>query len=41
MYPYYKYTINCSFQPFSFPPQQQPYQPGLEYLMYPRTIAEK
>lgn len=39
-YPYYSKEIKCEEQPISFPPQHQPQQPGLEYLMNPRPIYE-
>lgn len=43
MYPYYPYysekTI-CKEQPITFPPQHQPRQPGLEYVMNPKPISE-
>ncbi|MDF2958832.1 MAG: yhdF [Paenibacillus sp.] len=40
LYPYYGQTMKCKEQILSFPPQAQPYQPGLEYLMTPRPIYE-
>ncbi|MFD3271163.1 SDR family oxidoreductase [Paenibacillus dendritiformis] len=40
MYPYYSTLTKCKEQPITFPPQHQDQQPGLEYVMYPRPIAE-
>ncbi|MBD0379438.1 SDR family oxidoreductase [Paenibacillus sedimenti] len=40
MYPYFGKQLKCQEEPLSFPPQQQPQQPGLEYLMTPRPIFE-
>lgn len=40
VYPYLGYEKKVSRQPLSFPPQHQPWQPGLEYLMSPPPICE-
>lgn len=40
VYPYYAKETICKEQPIAFPPQHQPYQPGLESLMHPRPISE-
>nr|WP_246880065.1 SDR family oxidoreductase [Bacillus suaedae] len=40
MYPYYDKELNCEEQLISFPPQEQPRQPGLEYVMEPNPISE-
>ncbi|MBG9795226.1 dehydrogenase [Paenibacillus dendritiformis] len=40
MYPYYSTMTKCEEQPITFPPQHQNQQPGLEYVMCPRPIAE-
>ncbi len=37
-YPYFGYITECKRHPITFPPQHQPVQPGLEYLMFPRPI---
>ncbi|MBI6874525.1 SDR family oxidoreductase [Clostridium aciditolerans] len=37
-YPYFGYITKCKRHPITFPPQHQPVQPGLEYLMFPRPI---
>ena len=37
----YGYTEECEKIPFSFPPQHQNQQPGLEYIMEPRPISER
>jgi NAD(P)-dependent dehydrogenase (short-subunit alcohol dehydrogenase family) len=37
-YPYFGYITECKRRPITFPPQHQPVQPGLEYLMFPRPI---
>ncbi|MGN7358012.1 SDR family oxidoreductase [Paenibacillus sp. SAF-054] len=39
-YPYYGSEVQCKNVPFSFPPQHQSRQPGMEYLMVPRPISE-
>jgi NAD(P)-dependent dehydrogenase (short-subunit alcohol dehydrogenase family) len=39
-YPYYGEETKCQVVPITFPPQHQPVQPGLEYLMVPRPISE-
>ncbi|MBO0993907.1 glucose 1-dehydrogenase [Bacillus sp. SD088] len=39
-YPYYGFYKKCKDEPIAFPPQHQPVQPGLEYLMHPRPISE-
>lgn len=39
-YPYYGYYKKCKNEPIAFPPQHQPVQPGMEYLMQPRPISE-
>lgn len=40
MYSYYGYETVCREQPVTFPPQHQPIQPGLEYLMNPIPISD-
>ncbi|WP_027409993.1 SDR family oxidoreductase [Anoxybacteroides tepidamans] len=40
MYPYYSYETVCKQVPVAFPPQHQPKQPGLEFLMTPRPIFD-
>ncbi|MFM9330080.1 SDR family oxidoreductase [Paenibacillus mesotrionivorans] len=40
VYPYYGKKTECKEEPLSFPPQHQPVQPGLEYVMNPRPIFE-
>lgn len=40
MYPYYSYEMRCRQVPITFPPQHQPVQPGLEYLMRPLPISD-
>ncbi|WP_166244406.1 SDR family oxidoreductase [Paenibacillus turpanensis] len=40
IYPYYGHETECRQQPIPFPPQHQPQQPGLEYIMVPRPIYE-
>lgn len=40
VYPYYAKETACKEQPVAFPPQHQPFQPGLESLMHPRPISE-
>lgn len=40
MYPYYGYETRCRQVPITFPPQHQPVQPGLEYLMQPIPISD-
>lgn len=37
-YPYFGHITECKRHPITFPPQHQPVQPGLEYLMFPRPI---
>lgn len=37
-YPYFGYKTECKNVPITFPPQHQPVQPGLEYVMSPRPI---
>ncbi|MFL0194253.1 SDR family oxidoreductase [Clostridium sp. WILCCON 0269] len=37
-YPYLGYKRECKDVPVAFPPQHQPVQPGLEYIMCPRPI---
>lgn len=37
-YPYFGHITECKRVPITFPPQHQPVQPGLEYLMFPRPI---
>lgn len=37
-YPYLGHITECKRVPITFPPQHQPVQPGLEYLMFPRPI---
>lgn len=37
-YPYFGYITECKRIPITFPPQHQPVQPGLEFLMFPRPI---
>lgn len=37
-YPYFGYKTECKRVPLTFPPQHQPVQPGLEFLMRPRPI---
>lgn len=37
-YPYLGYKRECKEVPIAFPPQHQPVQPGLEYIMCPRPI---
>ncbi|MBS4538427.1 SDR family oxidoreductase [Clostridium sp. D2Q-11] len=39
-YPYFGYERECEEVPITFPPQHQPCQPGLEYLMEPRPIYD-
>ena len=39
-YPYLGYKIQCKQVPIAFPPQHQPVQPGLEYIMKPRPIFD-
>lgn len=39
-YPYYSEKTECVQVPVAFPPQRQPHQPGLEYLMVPRPIYD-
>jgi NAD(P)-dependent dehydrogenase (short-subunit alcohol dehydrogenase family) len=39
-YPYFGYTYNCMHIPVTFPPQSQPKQPGLEWMLKPRPISE-
>ncbi|ARK32837.1 SDR family oxidoreductase [Halalkalibacter krulwichiae] len=39
-YPYYDKEVKCKEKPVAFPPQQQEQQPGLEYKMTPKPIAE-
>jgi NAD(P)-dependent dehydrogenase (short-subunit alcohol dehydrogenase family) len=39
-YPYFGEETKCLRVPITFPPQHQPVQPGLEYLMVPRPISE-
>jgi len=39
-YSKYGYMTNCKKEISSFPPQHQDRQPGLEYIMNPRPIAE-
>lgn len=40
VYPYYSKKIESKEVPVAFPPQHQPVQPGLEYVMNPRPIFE-
>lgn len=40
IYPYYSKVAKCEEKPIAFPPQHQPQQPGLEYIMTPRPIYE-
>ncbi|OQM44677.1 NAD(P)-dependent oxidoreductase [Anoxybacillus sp. UARK-01] len=40
VYPYYSYETVCKQKPIAFPPQHQPKQPGLEYIMNPRPIFD-
>lgn len=37
----YGYMRECENIPFTFPPQHQDKQPGLEYIMEPRPISER
>lgn len=37
----YGYTRECEDIPFSFPPQHQEKQPGLEYIMEPRPVSDR
>lgn len=37
----YGYMRECEDIPFSFPPQHQDEQPGLEYIMEPRPVSER
>lgn len=37
----YGSEIKCEDIPFSFPPQHQERQPGLEYIMEPRPVSER
>jgi len=37
-FPYFGYKAECKEIPMTFPPQHQPVQPGLEYIMFPRPI---
>ncbi|CAG7650069.1 SDR family oxidoreductase [Paenibacillus allorhizosphaerae] len=39
-YTYYSKETKCETLPVPFPPQHQPQQPGLEYMMTPRPIYE-
>jgi NAD(P)-dependent dehydrogenase (short-subunit alcohol dehydrogenase family) len=39
-YPYYGYTVKCTEDIETFPPQHQPVQPGIEAIMYPRPIFD-
>ncbi|WP_160678240.1 SDR family oxidoreductase [Clostridium sp. C8-1-8] len=39
-YPYMGQKVQCKQVPITFPPQHQPVQPGLEYLMHPRPIFD-
>lgn len=39
-YPYYSSEVQCKNVPLTFPPQEQRRQPGFEYVMSPRPIAE-
>ncbi|MHC6181408.1 SDR family oxidoreductase [Clostridium sp. JNZ X4-2] len=39
-YPYLGYKTKCKQVPVAFPPQHQPVQPGLEYIMQPRPIFD-
>ncbi len=39
-YPYLGYKIQCKQVPIAFPPQHQPFQPGLEYIMHPMPIFD-
>ncbi|EDK35016.1 Conserved hypothetical protein [Clostridium kluyveri DSM 555] len=39
-YPYLGYKEQCKRIPIAFPPQHQPVQPGMEYLMLPRPIFD-
>lgn len=39
-YPYYEYEVQCQQTAITFPPQHQPEQPGLEYLMDPTPISD-
>lgn len=39
-YPYLGYKTQCRQIPIAFPPQHQPVQPGLEYIMKPRPIFD-
>ncbi|HZG14903.1 MAG TPA: SDR family oxidoreductase [Candidatus Bathyarchaeia archaeon] len=39
-YPYYSFETECKTVPNTFPPQHQDRQPGYEYVMVPRPIAE-
>ncbi|MBB3110753.1 NAD(P)-dependent dehydrogenase (short-subunit alcohol dehydrogenase family) [Paenibacillus phyllosphaerae] len=40
VYPYYSKETKMTEQPIAFPPQHQPQQPGMEYLMQPLPIVE-
>lgn len=40
MYPYFNKEVRCKEVPITFPPQHQPIQPGLEYLMCPIPISD-
>ncbi len=43
MYPVYTFLgneVDCKKKPIAFPPQEQPRQPGFEYMMTPRPISE-
>jgi NAD(P)-dependent dehydrogenase (short-subunit alcohol dehydrogenase family) len=39
-YAHYGSATECTQRPIAFPPQHQPYQPGLEYMMSPLPIFE-
>ncbi|WP_371375033.1 SDR family NAD(P)-dependent oxidoreductase [Sporomusa aerivorans] len=39
-YPYFGKEEQCKEGPITFPPQHQDRQPGMEYLLEPRPIAE-
>ncbi|MBV4414828.1 SDR family oxidoreductase [Clostridium tyrobutyricum] len=39
-YSYLGYKTQCKQVPIAFPPQHQPVQPGLEYIMKPRPIFD-
>jgi NAD(P)-dependent dehydrogenase (short-subunit alcohol dehydrogenase family) len=40
VYPYFGWEVKCKNVPITFPPQHQKRQPGFEFLMNPRPIAD-